>query len=66
MGLCDHNMTHGVRLADLGRIRFYFNVWGSAEMTSSGAPFVIALSGVVHEVLGVRSYHKVLHSYILT
>jgi hypothetical protein len=33
-----------------------------AEMATSGAPFVIALSGVVHEVVGARSDHKVLHS----
>ena len=35
---------------------------GLAEMATSGASFVIALSGVVHEVVGARSDHKVLHS----
>jgi hypothetical protein len=39
---------------------------GPAEMTTSGAPFVIALSGVVHELVGARSDHKVHHSQLLT
>jgi hypothetical protein len=35
---------------------------GLAEMTTSGALFVIALSGVVHEVVGARSDHQIVHS----
>ena len=48
----------GRRNRELARL----TIVGPAEITTSGAPFVIVLSGMVHEEIGARPGHVVLHA----
>ena len=57
----ESQVGHGV----FNGFRAYYvrlTIVGPAEMTTSGAPFVIVLSGLVHEEIGARPGHVVLQA----